>query len=410
MAIPDAGSDAAQEQLRRIEAVTDTAMADLDVEDLLDELLERTREILSVDTAAVLLLDASATHLVAAAARGIEEEVRQGVRIPLGKGFAGRIAARRTAVILDHVDHTTVLNPILQDKGIRSLLGVPLLAGGGAVLGVLHVGSVSDRRFTDRDATLLQLVAECMALATQSRLARAERSAALLLQRSLLPAQLPDVQGLEFAARYVPAGDREIGGDWYDVFGLPSGWMCLVVGDVMGRGLRAAIAMGRLRDAVRSYALESVDPAELLSKIDRQVKYFDDDVMATAQCALVEPSLEGLLLSSAGHPPPLSVQPGQPAVYLDPPADLPLGVDTHYPRHTTRVPLEPGTRLCFYTDGLVERRSTSIDTGLERLRRSAYAAPAEAMCAAVMSALLGADAAPDDVALLVLHRLDPHTR
>ena len=132
------------DRLRRIEAVTDAALAHLGVEELLVELLDRVRELLSVDTAAVLLLDQSAQFLIATAARGIEEEVRQGVRIPLGKGFAGRIAAQKRPVYLAQVDHSNVLNPILREKGIRSLLGVPLLAGGNAI-GVLHVGTLTPR-------------------------------------------------------------------------------------------------------------------------------------------------------------------------------------------------------------------------------------------------------------------------
>ena len=127
------------ERLGRIQWVTDAALAHLDVSELLTELLDRTRELLQVDTAAVLLLDPDAEVLIATAARGIEEEVTQGVRIPFGRGFAGRIAAEIRPVILDRVDHTTVLNPILRDRGIRSLLGVPLVDQ-GVVLGVLQPG------------------------------------------------------------------------------------------------------------------------------------------------------------------------------------------------------------------------------------------------------------------------------
>jgi sigma-B regulation protein RsbU (phosphoserine phosphatase) len=117
------------------------------------------REILDADTAAVLLLDNSGRQLIATAASGLEEEVSQGVRIPLGRGFAARIAAERRPIILDHVDHGNVLNPLLLEKGIRSLAGVPLLAQ-GAVIAVLHVGTVDDRVFTTDDAALLQLAAD----------------------------------------------------------------------------------------------------------------------------------------------------------------------------------------------------------------------------------------------------------
>ncbi len=134
-------------RLQDIQSITDAALSRLDEHDLLAELLERTRDILGADTAAVLLLDFSSGQLVATAAAGLEEEVRQGVRIPVGRGFAGRIAAEHRPVILDQVDHTTVLNPILWAKGIRALMGVPLIAG-GRVIGVLHVGSLTAREFT----------------------------------------------------------------------------------------------------------------------------------------------------------------------------------------------------------------------------------------------------------------------
>ena len=135
------------EQLRKLLAVTDSTLARLDVEDLLFELLERVRSVLDADTAAVLLRDGGSDELVARAARGLEEEVRQGVRVPIGTGFAGSIAKRKCPVVLDRVDSTTVANPILWEKGISKMLGVPLLSGED-VIGVLHVGRFDDRPFT----------------------------------------------------------------------------------------------------------------------------------------------------------------------------------------------------------------------------------------------------------------------
>jgi anti-sigma regulatory factor (Ser/Thr protein kinase)/putative methionine-R-sulfoxide reductase with GAF domain len=384
--------------------VTDASLAQLDVEELLEELLDRVRELLDVDTAAVLLLDASSNHLVATAARGIEEEVRQGVRIPLGRGFAGRIAADKQAVFIERVNHTNVLNPILREKGIVSLLGVPLMVG-GTVLGVLHVGTLALRQFTDDDSSLLQLVADRVALAVHARATQVERAAATALQRSLLPAALPDVPGFEFAARYVPGGHGEVGGDWYDVFALPSGSLCIIVGDVVGRGLAAAVEMGRLRHALRAYALDSEDPAELLRRLDRQVRHFDPDVMATVICAMIDSSGEKMRLSTAGHPPPVvSAGSDLPAAILDLPTDLPIGVDVSRQRHVSTVALPPGTAVCFYTDGLVERRGRSLGEGLDRLTDAVFAGPAESICATVMSALVGADPQVDDIALLVLRR------
>ncbi|MDT7614432.1 MAG: phosphoserine phosphatase RsbU/P [Pseudonocardiales bacterium] len=392
------------ERLRRIEALFDGDLGHLNVEDLLDTLVERVRAVLDVDTAAVLLLERAGGHLVATAARGIDEEVQQGVRVPLGVGFAGRVAADKRAVILDEVTPANVHNPLLLRRGIRSLLGVPLLVGGD-VLGVLHVGTLTPRRFTDHDAGLLQLVADRVALALQARMSQAERTAAATLQRSLLPAALPAIPGLQFAARYVP-GEGQVGGDWYDVFPLPSGQICIVVGDVAGRGLSAAVTMGRLRTVFRAHALDVENPAGLLARVDQHLRYFEPTTLATALCAVLDPRHQRLLVSTAGHLPPALARPGRDAVLLDLPHDLTLGVDTTRPRHVTEVDLVAGGAICFYTDGLVERRDADIDTGLERLRRALHADPAEQVAAAVMAELVGRDHAHDDIAVLVLTRLE----
>jgi K+-sensing histidine kinase KdpD len=154
------------EHVRRLQSVTDAALAHLHLDDLLKALLDRTRQILEVDTCAILLLDDQTNELVARAALGIEEEVEQGVRIPVGGGFAGRIAAEKRPVILDDVDHAHVLNPILREKGIKSMLGVPLVVE-GEVRGVLHVGSLVPRAFDEDEVELLQLVADRAALAIE---------------------------------------------------------------------------------------------------------------------------------------------------------------------------------------------------------------------------------------------------
>jgi len=165
------------EHVRRLQSVTDAALAHLRLDELLGALLERTRQILEVDTCAILLLDEATNELVARAALGIEEEVEQGVRIPVGGGFAGRIAADKRPVILDDVDHAHVLNPILREKGIKSMMGVPLVVE-GETRGVLHVGSLVPRAFGEDEVELLQLVADRAALAIEhARLFEAERAA-----------------------------------------------------------------------------------------------------------------------------------------------------------------------------------------------------------------------------------------
>jgi PAS domain S-box-containing protein len=163
-------------------AAEDVRRAEVAFEELLSDHLERTRALLGVDTVAVLLLDDIGAELIARAAKGLEEEVDQGVRIPVGKGFAGRVAASRSPVILEDVDHADVLNPLLREKGIKSMLGVPLEVG-DKLLGVLHVGSLTARRFTDGDIASLRRVARTVAIPVeQARLYGTERGARVELE------------------------------------------------------------------------------------------------------------------------------------------------------------------------------------------------------------------------------------
>lgn len=391
---------AADERLRGIQALTDITLSRLDDRQFLPELLDRAKGILGADTAAVLL-DQGSGELVAVAASGLEEEVRQGVRIPLGAGFAGRIAAERRPVIIEDVDDSKVLNPILLSKGIRSLLGVPMMVG-GTVIGVLHVGCLTHRKFAAADVELLQLAADRAAATVHAQITHDERAAAAVLQRSLLPTELPAVCGLEMAARYVP-GDGRIGGDWYDVFVRETGELCAVIGDVAGSGLDAAVVMGRLRTAVRSYALETGDPADVLSRLDRQVQHFHSGALATVLCAVFEPGLERVRISSAGHPAPVVAEPGRPAALVPITPDVIIGV-TLVRRTTATIAVPPGTALCLYTDGLIERRDRDLDEGLELLRRTVAPAPPAKNCAAVMQALVGSSVVRDDIAVLAFRR------
>jgi putative methionine-R-sulfoxide reductase with GAF domain len=390
----------AEDKLRDIRSVTDAALSYLGADDLLAELLTRVKQILDADTVAVLLLDSSGRQLIATAASGLEEEVRQGVRIPVGLGFAGRIAAGRRPVILDHVDHGNVLNPILLDKGIQSLVGVPLLVH-GVVIGVLHVGTVRNRVFTPDDARLLQLAADRAALAVQSLRSREDRAAAAALQRSLLPSALPVVTGVEAAARYVP-GEGQVGGDWYDVFPLPWGELGVVAGDVAGSGLAGAVVMGRMRSALRSYALEFGDPAEVLRMLDRKMQYFEGEVMATVSYAVLDPDSGQLRISSAGHFPPVIAVPGQRGALAEIAVDAPIGVADDPRRQVTTLTLAPGSVMCFFTDGLVERRDEPVDEGIARLCAAVVPASPENVCISVMGAMVGSEHPGDDIALLTL--------
>jgi signal transduction histidine kinase len=156
----------ARRRIEYVQAVTDAALAHLELDDLLSVLLPRIRDILQADTCAFLLLDEETDELVARAALGIEEEVEAGVRIPVGGGFAGTVAATKRPIVIDDLATFKVLNPILREKGIESMLGVPLLVAGEAI-GVMHVGSLVPRHFTTDDVELLQLVAQRVAIAIE---------------------------------------------------------------------------------------------------------------------------------------------------------------------------------------------------------------------------------------------------
>jgi sigma-B regulation protein RsbU (phosphoserine phosphatase) len=399
--------DDTEDRLRKIEAINDAALAYMATDALYDELLTRVRELLETDTATLLLLDSSGRQLVATAAVAIEEEVRQDVRVPFGHGFAGTIAATRAPRVIDHVDETTVVNPLLWEHGLLSLAGVPLIVE-GRLLGVLHVGSMTRRLFTEDDLSLLQMVADRLALAAHTRLSLVDRAAAEALQRSLLPTVLPEIPGLSFAGRYIPGAASGVGGDWYDVFELPGGRVGIVMGDVVGHGLAAAVVMGRLRSALRAYALDIDDPHQVLSKLHRKATHFEGGAMATVCYAIVDPDREHVTFALAGHPPPALAEPDRIVTLVAAPAGSPIGFPHHESGCTnTTVPLRPGAVLCFYTDGLVEQRDSTIDVGMAKLTEAIIPADPERVCVRVMAHLVGSRPAQDDIALLVVRREIP---
>ncbi|WP_410640942.1 PP2C family protein-serine/threonine phosphatase [Amycolatopsis sp. lyj-346] len=391
-------------RLQQLESIIGAPAEHLGLTELLTETLRRLREAMAVDTATVLRYQANGRQLVATAAAGIEEEVHQGVRVPVGSGFAGRVALERAPVILDHVDETTVVNSLLWERGLRAMLGVPMVAG-SELVGVLHVGSVTPRRFDETEVATLQLLADRLAMAVQVEALEENRTATMALQHSLLPSSLPEVPGLSFGTRYVPGAETGLGGDWYDLFSLPGDRLGVVMGDVSGHGLDAAVIMGRLRSALRAYALDCESPAEVLTKLDRKANHFEHGAMATVAYGIIGPGREALTLSLAGHLPPVFARPGEPGRLVDAPPDPPIGLTIGEPeRRTTVVELPQEGVLVFYTDGLVERRDRPVDVGMRKLAETVRAGDPERVCAQVMAKMIGNRAAQDDVALLALRR------
>ncbi|MGY6022573.1 SpoIIE family protein phosphatase [Streptomyces spinosirectus] len=256
---------------------------------------------------------------------------------------------------------------LLSRAGVHSYLAVPLIAR-GEVLGALDLKRTNNPQpFSDDDLLLArELAARAAVQIDNARWYQNARDTALTLQRSLLPSHPSVTGGLEVASRYQPAGaTAEVGGDWFDVIPLEGGKTALVVGDVMGSGINAAATMGRLRTATNTLASLDLDPARLLEHLDRITQDLDHSI-ATCVYAVHDPELRQCRIANAGHLPPARLRAGHPPEFLELPTGVPLGVGG-VAFSTTTVGLEPGDRLVFYTDGLVETRQHPLDERLDAL-------------------------------------------
>lgn len=299
--------------------------------------------------------------------------------------------------------------PVSGSVGGRSCsLSVPLIGQNGARIGTIEAAWDPHKgAFSEADEALLVQAARVGSVAVENaRMLERERRIAQTLQRSLLPETLPDVPGLEVAARYLAgAAGLEVGGDWYDMFSLPSGRIAVAVGDVVGRGLTAATAMGQLRIALRAHALEIGDPAAVLDCIYRLVQDFEAPEMATLLYATIDVSNGLMRFGSAGHPPPLLISPSGRVRFIEDGRNPLLGVPA--PRAEEGVvALEPGTVTLLYTDGLFERRDRPIDQGMAELRATVERLWNESiglddLCDQLLAGMSD-EQSVDDVALLAL--------
>jgi PAS domain S-box-containing protein len=274
-------------------------------------------------------------------------------------------------------------------------------------LGVVRLEFSSERPLSPAERSLLQDAAERVALAIRrAQLHEEEHRIAVVLQRGLLPRTLPEVAGVEVAPHYEAAGvGAEVGGDWYDAFALPGGRLGIVVGDVAGRSIPAASAMGQLRTVTRTVALGDEgqrDPGEALTRLNRYQLSTGADELFTVVYAILDPAERTIAWAAAGHPPPLIRTRAGQIRYLEAGGGLTGISDTEY--GTFRDRIDPGDVLVLYTDGLVERRGESLDAGLARLASVVAAGPPdpEALARHVL-AQLRPDDEPlhDDITALV---------
>ncbi|MFD7472195.1 SpoIIE family protein phosphatase [Streptomyces sp. NPDC059837] len=315
----------------------------------------------------------------------VREEV---IHVPPTSSFGAALRTGRShleAVLDTHggpwVDHDPTRAQKVRDSGIHSLMVVPIRAR-RCVLGLAVFGrSEEPTPFQEDDLLLAEELVTRAALSLDNALQYArQRTAALTLQRDLLPHHVGGGAALDVASRYVPADmDHGVGGDWFDVIKLSGARVALVVGDVVGHGINAAATMGRLRTAVRTLADMELPPHELLAHLDDTVRRLSEEdadapdqapaaVGATCLYAVYDPVTRRCTMARAGHPPPAIIDPQGRVAFLDMPAGAPLGLGLGLvPFESVELELPEGTLLALYTDGLVESRDDDIDVGLNRL-------------------------------------------
>ncbi|WP_410813012.1 SpoIIE family protein phosphatase [Micromonospora sp. 067-2] len=237
-----------------------------------------------------------------------------------------------------------------------------------------------------------------------AQLYEAEHRIATTLQHSLLPRTLPQLPGALVASRYLPgSADVEVGGDWYDVLALEDDELVLVIGDVVGKGVQAAAAMGQLRNGLRAYLLEGFDPGDSLTRLNRLVGSIERRSFATVVCLVFDPHTGRLRYASAGHPSPLLIRGGDVAFLHDRALGPPVGAIPHTTYQTVEGELPAGSRLLLYTDGLIEDRQLDMDAALAQLRADA-ATPGEHVSDLVDAVVERVAGRPrrDDVAVLAM--------
>lgn len=368
--------------------------------------------------ALLYLLDPGGAQARLAASMGIE--VPQDSRGPVSIDSAedrwqlGRAVRAGVAVVDLGDDHGGVLLPDAPwPEPCSRAMALPLSGEESeAPLGLLVAG-VSPRRPLDQDyATWLELVATQLAHALSTAQARQrDRSIAVTLQRSLLPEALPQVDGAVLEARYRPALEyAQVGGDWYDAICVGDDRLVVVVGDVMGKGVRAAAQMGRLRSAAQAYATLGLSPAAILEQLHTFAVELTEVEFATVLCACYEPSSGRLSFASAGHPPPVLVRGDGAAKLVEGGLTVPLAVPSGVGSAALgacelELELEPGDAVLLYTDGLVEGRGQDLDKGLAMLVEACSDSPGD--LPALLDGVMGRVAqphSPDDIALLALGR------
>ena len=316
---------------------------------------------------------------------------------------------QRTAAVQRGAPMSYEKRIVLPDASVRQVVvrGEPIRDADGTVVGVRGTSQdVTEQRRAEADLTRTR---EALFLTELQR--RQEHRTVESLQEAVLPEHLPDHPSFDVGACYTPAGPNvDIGGDWYDCFPLDDDHLALAVGDVAGHGLGSAALMVQLRNALRAYAVREVSPSEVVGQLNQFLAHLDTDSFATLVYAVYQPSTGTLRWTHAGHPPALRFSPGRHEWLETPGVGGPvLGVweDARYTDATTV--LEPGEGVLMYTDGLIERRSSALQEGLDRLAVAVAKSidlSCQDLCDGMVRVLFDDEDREDDVCQLVLRRTE----
>jgi PAS domain S-box-containing protein len=414
-----AGARAVAQQTRAIQRILEVVLTHPTVDELLPEVLRRILGLMDAQDAAILLMNPDGRALTIAATEGVEEG-QVGTVVPVGAGLAGRAAAELRPVIFtgDEIARR-VVNPALRKGGFSALAAVPMVSG-TEVVGVLRVATRRRHGFTDAEMTLLQIAADRAALGIRHvDLFDRERSIARTLQDGLQPESLPQVRGLEFAARFRAAGEGvDVGGDFYDAFVNPDGSCTVVVGDVSGKGPGAAAVTSMARHTLRVEARHDASPGALLSALNGHLlrlgplsAELPEHRFCTVVCGTLTRTDAGFRarLARGGHPKPIVV-PARGDAFEVEVRGVVLGAaeESAYPEF--EVALAPGDSLVLYTDGVLEAAAperilegSDVARGAQRGAGDGPTAIAEAV-----TQLIGDRAGRpprDDVAILVVQAI-----
>jgi PAS domain S-box-containing protein len=409
----------------RLQQATAMLAEALDVEQVVEVITEVGRTAIGALRSAVALLEDDKLRLRVVNRSGLAPTGPDGagVRLTLDTPsvMTRAIATRRPVLIADPEELRSQFDSdpdaagagpgtdrrVMDTGDEQAWVGLPLLAA-GMPLGALRFSFGKPRTILEEERVFLEALAGQCALAVERAVMyEKEHTAAVTLQRSLLPDELPSVRGLALDARYLPRS-TDVGGDWYDVFRLPDRRLAVTVGDVMGKGLLAAAGMGRVRNALRALALTDPRPAAVLAGLDRLFTATElEEQVTTVTYLVIDPETGEGQAGNAGHPPTLLLAPGALPVLDSAEAGTPLGWASPRRQHAFRLP--PGSTAVFYSDGLVENRMRGIDSGLDELVRIAADAPQDLLGAPgrllqyLLDNMLAGHEQDDDVTVLVMH-------